>query len=87
MTTASESLGHGGNIHVTSTPKTHFHSSVPLFVSDERTFNTDDPKTLVDHVFGIGRNGTGVSEVVPSCGQPSQATIASQLDSFQQSAG
>ena len=87
MSAAAESFGHHSNIHVASTPETHFHASVSLFMSNKGTLDTDNPKTLVNHVLGIGWHGAGLGEIFPPRRQPGQATIAGQLDPFQQPSG
>lgn len=87
MPSASELFSNRGNIHVSTAPKTHFHLAIKLFVCDERTLDADNPKTCVDNVFGVGRNGTSTGKIVPAGRQPSQATLACQLNSFEHSAG
>ena len=86
MSASSKLLCHRGHVHVAPAAKTHFDSAIHLFMSNEGTLDTDNPKTPVDHVLGIGSDGTGACEVVAPSRQPGQATVAGQLDPFEQPA-
>ena len=84
MPAATELLGHRRHIHFAATAKTHFHSAILLFIRNEGTFDSDNPKTPVDHVLGVGCLGTGPSEILASSRQPGQATVTGQFDPVEQ---
>tara|TARA_B110000014_G_C19651286_1_gene342870 strand:+ start:116 stop:409 length:294 start_codon:yes stop_codon:yes gene_type:complete len=80
MTSSVKLFGDRSDIDITTATKTHFHPTISLFVSDEGTLDTDNPKTSIDHIFGVSRNGTGARKILASGRQPRQPTVASQLD-------